>query len=81
MIFRLRLNKMVLHRRKHMLALCQRQPDHPWRVFGHRGAAADLMNADGPVRPDQLQHDPPLHPELPVTPEPPHGTPRFWTVS
>jgi hypothetical protein len=82
MILRLCLNKMALHRRKHMLAIRQRQPDHPWRVFDHRRAAADLVNANGPIRSGQFQHNPPLHPKLPVTTTGPfHSTPRFWTVS
>jgi hypothetical protein len=66
MILRLRLNKMDLQRREHPLSLCQCHSDHPRRIFGHRRAAADLMNANGPIRSDQLQHDPPLHPKLPV---------------
>jgi hypothetical protein len=82
MILRLRLNKMDLQSRKHPLSLRRRQPDHPRRVFAPRGAPADLMNANGPVRPNQFQHDPPFHPALPVTATgPSHSTPRFWTVS
>jgi len=65
MILRLCLNQMVLHGRKHQLSLCQCQSDHPRRVFGHSGAPADLMNASGPIRPDQLQNNAPLHPALP----------------
>jgi hypothetical protein len=67
MILRLGLNEMDLQRSKQMLALLQRQPDHSRRTFGHGRATADLMNANGPVRSDQLQHDPPLHPQLPAT--------------
>jgi hypothetical protein len=82
MILRLRLNKMDLQRREHPLSLCQRHSDHPRRILGHRRAAADLMNANGPIRSDQLQHDPPLHPELPVTMTgPSRSIPTFWTVS
>jgi hypothetical protein len=65
-MIRLCLNQMALHRRKHQLSLCQRQSDHPRRVFGHSGGATDLMNASGPIRSNQLQHDPPLHPAIPV---------------
>jgi hypothetical protein len=40
------------------------------------------MNVNGPIRSDQLQHHPPLHPELPATTTGhSHSTPRFWTVS
>jgi hypothetical protein len=67
MILRLRLNEMDLQRSKQMLGFLQRQPDHLRHIFGHGRATADLMNANGPVRSDQLQHDPPLHPELPAT--------------
>jgi hypothetical protein len=82
MILRLSLNEMDLQRSKQMLALLQRQPDHRRRVFGHGRATADLMNANHPIRSDQLQHDTPLHPELPATTTGrPHSTPTFWTVS
>jgi hypothetical protein len=82
MILRLRTNKMALHGRKHQLSLRQRQPDHPRSLFGHRGTAADLMNANGPIRSGQFQHNPPLHPELTgPTPRLFNSTPRFWTVS
>jgi hypothetical protein len=82
MIRRLSLNEMDLQRSKQMLALLQRQPDHLRRVFGHGRATADLVNANDPIRSDQLQHDPPLHPELPATTTGrPHSTPTFWTVS
>jgi hypothetical protein len=51
-----------------MLALLQRQPDHSRRIFGYgRATAADLMGANDPIRSDQFQHDPPLHPQLPAT--------------
>jgi hypothetical protein len=65
-----------------MLTLLQRQPDQPRRIFGHGRATADLMDANDPIRSDQLQHDPPLHPELPATTTGrSHSTPTFWTVS
>ena len=65
-----------------MLALCQGQPDHPRRIFAYRRTAANLMNDNGPIRSNQLQHDPPLHPALPVTTTGmSNSTPRFWTVS
>ena len=67
MILRLSLNEMDLQRSKQMLALLLRQPDHSRRIFGHGRATADLMGANDPIRSDQLQHDPPLHPELPAT--------------
>ena len=67
MILRLRLNEMDLQRRKQMLTLLQRQPDQPRRIFGHGRATANLMDANDPIRSDQLQHDPPLHPALPAT--------------
>jgi hypothetical protein len=67
MILCLGLNEMDLQHSKQMLAFLQRQPDHLRQIFGHGRATADLMNANGPVRSDQLQHDPPLHPELPAT--------------
>jgi hypothetical protein len=38
MILRLGLNEMDLQRRKHILAVVERQPDHLGRIFGH-GAA------------------------------------------
>ena len=50
-----------------MLALLLRQPDHSRRIFGHGRATADLMGANDPIRSDQLQYDPPLHPKLPAT--------------
>ena len=67
MILRLSLNEMDHQRSKQMLALLQRQPDQPRRIFGHGRTTADLMNANDPIRSDQLQHDPPLHPKLPAT--------------
>jgi hypothetical protein len=67
MILRLCLNEMDLQRSKQMLTLLQCQPDQPRRIFGHACATADLMDANDPIRSDQLQHDPPLHPELPAT--------------
>jgi hypothetical protein len=78
MILRLRSNKMDLQPCEHLLSVCQRQPDHLRRIFGHRRPAANLMNDNSPIRSDQLQHDPPLHSELPVTTtERAHITPRF----
>ena len=82
MILRLHLNEMDLQRREHPFSLCQRQPDHPRSMFGHCRPPADFMNASGPIGSGQFQHDPPLHPALPVaTTRPFHGTPTFWTVS
>jgi hypothetical protein len=66
MILHLGSNEMDLQRSKQMLALLQRQPKHLRRIFGHGSATADLMNANDPVRSNQLQHDSPLHPELPA---------------
>jgi hypothetical protein len=52
------------------------------RIFCPRRPAANFMNDNRPIRSDQLQHDPPLHPELPATTtERVHSTPTFWTVS
>ena len=62
MIVRLCLNEMVLQSGEHQLSLCQRQPDGPGRILVNPRAAADLVNADGPIRPGHLHHDPPLHP-------------------
>ena len=76
MVLRLSLDKTALHRREHMLALRQRQPDHPWRILGYRRTTADFMNGGGSIRPDQFRYDPPLHPALPVA-GPFHSTPRF----
>jgi hypothetical protein len=82
MLRRLRTNKMALHRRQHLLALCQRQSDHLRSVFGHRGSSADLMDANRPIRPDQLQHDPPLHPKLPATTTGrSHSTPHLLDIA
>jgi hypothetical protein len=82
MILRLSLNEMDLQRSEQMLALFQRQSEQPRRIFGHGRTTADLMNADDPVRSDQLQHHPPLHPELPATTTGrSNSTPTFWTVS
>jgi hypothetical protein len=45
-------NKMDLQCPEQPLPLRQRQTGHPRRIFGHRRAAADLLNAkNGPVRP------------------------------
>ena len=67
MILRLRLNEMDLQRGEQILALLQRQSNQPGRIFGHGRAAADLVRANDPIRTNQLQHHPPLHPELPTT--------------
>jgi putative PIN family toxin of toxin-antitoxin system len=40
---RLSLNETDLQRSKQMLALLQRQPDQPWRIFDHGRAAAELI--------------------------------------
>jgi hypothetical protein len=40
-----------------------------------------LRDTDRPIRPDQLQHNPPLHPKLPVPCSGLNTTPRFWSVS
>src|SRR6202044_3390835 len=75
-------NEMDLQRRKQMLTLLQRQPDQPRRIFSQGRATANLMDANDPIRSNQLQHDPPLHPELPATTTGwSHSTPTFWTVS
>jgi hypothetical protein len=77
MILRLGLNEMDLQRSKQVLALHQRQPDHLRRIFGYGRGAAYFMDANDPFRSDQLQHDPPLHPELPaITTGRFHCTPR-----
>ena len=60
MILRLCLNQMVLQSSEHELSLRQRQPDGPGRILVNRCAAANLVNADGPIRPGHLHHDPPL---------------------
>jgi hypothetical protein len=62
MILRLCLNEMVLKSGEHQLSLCQRQPDGPGRILVNPRAAADHVNADGPIGPGHLHHDPPLHP-------------------
>jgi hypothetical protein len=67
MVLRLCFDKMALYRLEHMLALRQRQPDQPWCIFSYRRTTADFMNGGGPIRSDQFQHDPPLHPALPAT--------------
>ena len=60
-----------------MLALLLRQPDHSRRIFGHGRATADLMGANDPIRSDQLQYDPPLHPKLPAHSGRSHSTPHL----
>ena len=81
MILRLCLNEMVLQSSEHELALRQRQSDGPGRILVNRRAAADLVNADGPIRPGHLHHDPPLHPAPRFPDEADRSTPTFWTVS
>jgi hypothetical protein len=39
------------------------------------------MNADGPIRPGHLHHDPPLHPTPRLSDPADPSTPRFRTVS
>jgi hypothetical protein len=81
MILRLCLNEMVLQSSEHELSLRQRQPDGPGRILVNRRAAANLVNADGPIRPGHLHHDPPLHPTPRFPDQADRSTPRFWTVS
>jgi hypothetical protein len=82
MILRLSLNETDLQRSKQMFALLQRQPDHLRHISAYSRTAADFMNTNSPIRSNQLQHDPPLHPELPATTTGrSHSTPTFWTVS
>ena len=54
MVLRLCFDKMALHRREHVLALGQRQPDQPWCIFGHRRTTAHFMNGGGPIAPPRL---------------------------
>jgi hypothetical protein len=61
--------------------LRQRQPDGSGRIFPNRRAAANLMSADGPIRPSHLHHDPQLHPAPGSPDQADRSTPRFWTVS
>jgi hypothetical protein len=81
MIFRLCLNEMVLQSGEHELSLGQRQPDGPGRILVNGRAAANLVNADGPIRAGHLHHDPPLHPAPRFPDQANRSTPRFWTVS
>ena len=82
MIRRLCLDQIVLQSRQDLLSLRQCQSDHPRRIFSRGATAADFVHADGPVRPDELHHDPPLHPALLVhATRSGHTTPTFWTVS
>jgi hypothetical protein len=39
------------------------------------------VNADGPIRPGHLHHDPPLHPAPRFPDLADRSTPTFWTVS
>jgi hypothetical protein len=81
MILRLCLNEMVLQPSEHELSLRQRQPDGPGRILVNHHAAANLVNVDGPIRPDHLHRDAPLHP-TPRFPDQADGsTPRFWKAS
>jgi hypothetical protein len=81
MILRLCLNEMVLQSSEHELSLRQRQPDGPGRILVDCRAAANLVNVDGPIRPDHLHHDPPLHPAPRFPHQADRSTPTFWTVS
>ena len=65
--------------RKFGLNDMDQQRKKPRRIFGVSRATADLMN---PIRSDQLQHDTPLHPDLPATMTGrSHSAPTFWTGS
>jgi hypothetical protein len=81
MILRLCLNEIVLQSSEHELSLRQRQPDGPGRILVDCRAAANLVNVDGPIRPDDLHHDPPLHPAPRFPHQADRSTPTFWTVS
>jgi hypothetical protein len=81
MILRLGLNKMVLQSSEHELSLRQREPNGSRRIFVNRRAATNLVNADGPIRPDYLHDDPPLHPAPRFPDQADRSTPTFWTVS
>jgi hypothetical protein len=81
MIFRLCLNEMVLQSGENELSLRQRPPDGPGRILVNRRAAANLVNAGGPIRTGHLHHDPPLHPVPRFPDQADRSTPRFWTVS
>ena len=81
MILRRCLNEMVLQSSEHELSLSQRQPDRPGRILVNRRTAANLMGADGSIRPGHLHHDPPLHPAPRFPDQADRSTPRFWTVS
>jgi hypothetical protein len=80
MILRLCLNEMVQQSSEHELSLRQCQPDGPGRILVNRRSAANLMSADGPIRPAHLHHPPP-HPAPRFPDQADHSTPRFWTVS
>src|ERR1700722_11040900 len=62
MILRLFLNEMVPRSSGHELSRRKPQPDGSGRILVDGRAAANLVNADGALRPGHLQHDPPLHP-------------------
>ena len=81
MILRLCLNEMVLQSSEHELSLRLRQPNGPRRILVNRRAAANLVNVDGPIRPDHLHHDAPLHPAPRFPDQADRSTPMFWTVS
>src|SRR5271156_3675709 len=81
MILRLCLDQMVLQSGEHELSLRQRQSDGPGRILVTRRAAANLVNADGPISPGHLHHDPPLHPAPRLPDQADRSTPRFWTGS
>jgi hypothetical protein len=81
MILRLHLNQMVLQSGEYELSLRQRQPDGPGRIRVNRRTPANLVNAGGPICPDQLHHHPSLHPAPRFADQANRSTPRFWTVS
>jgi hypothetical protein len=81
MILRLCLNEMMLQFGEHELSLRQRQPDGPRRILVNSRTAANLVSADGPIRPGYLHHDPPLHPAPRFADKADRSTSRFWTVS
>ena len=81
MILRLCLNEVALQSSEHELSLRQGEPDGPGRILVNRRAAANLVNADGPIRPGHFHHHPPLHPASRLSHQADRSTPRFWTVS
>jgi hypothetical protein len=71
----------AVHNAKLTVPLRQRQPDGSGRIFPNRRAAANLMCADGPIRPSHLHHDPQLYPAPGSPDQADRCTPKFWTVS